>query len=220
MEKARGEFLTAIEQRASDTRRMAMLSLYETLYAGHPLAISGLGYEDSMRALTRDDLVRFYETHYQPQGMTFSIVGAVRKEEALAAVERVLGDWRPPARPDRAFPAVQRPTEIRRQETQIADKSQADLVFGWVGLERAHPDYMAARLANSVLGVFGIMGRIGHSVREEQGLAYYAYSHLVASFCPGPWMAIAGVNPRNIDKAAESILKEVRRLRDELVPRG
>ena len=58
------------------------------------------------------------------------------------------------------------------------------------------------------------MGRLGENVRDEQGLAYYAFSRMEAGLGPGPWMAVAGVNPQNVEQAVESILVELRRLRD------
>ena len=47
------------------------------------------------------------------------------------------------------------------------------------------------------------MGRFGEKVRDEQGLAYYAYSELHGSYGRGAWLMRAGVNPRNLDKALE-----------------
>lgn len=219
VEKVRGEILTSLEQRAYDTRRMAMLTFYETLYEGQPMAISTYGYHDSVAALSRADLVEFYQQRYGPQGMIVVVVGAVPPERALAEVEQVLGDWRRevPAAP-LVIPPVVRPLTMRRKELTIPGKSQADLVLGNVGLPRNHPDYFAARLANTVLGVFGMMGRIGENVRERQGLAYYAYSSLAASLAAGPWMAIAGVHPDNVERTVQSILDEMRRLQDEPVP--
>jgi zinc protease len=68
---------------------------------------------------------------------------------------------------------------------------------------------MAASLGNSILGKFGLMGRIGDSVREKSGLAYYAYSSLSAGRGPGAWYVSAGVNPSNIEKAIDLIIKEL-----------
>jgi len=70
---------------------------------------------------------------------------------------------------------------------------------------------MAAALGNSVLGQFGMMGRVGKSVREKSGLAYYVYSNLSAGVGPGSWSVSAGVNPENVRKASELILKELTR---------
>jgi zinc protease len=61
------------------------------------------------------------------------------------------------------------------------------------------------------------MGRLGETVRDQQGLAYYAYSGLEAGLGRGPWSVRAGVNPANVDQAVESILAEIARLRDEPV---
>jgi zinc protease len=77
---------------------------------------------------------------------------------------------------------------------------------------------MKANLTNTVLGVFGMMGRLGDNVREDQGLAYYVYSRLEAGLGAGAWSATAGVNPANVQRAIDGILHEVRRLRDEPVP--
>jgi zinc protease len=70
---------------------------------------------------------------------------------------------------------------------------------------------MAAVLGNSVLGQFGMMGRIGESVRKKSGLAYYAYSNVSAGIGPGAWTVSAGVNPGNVKKASDLILKELKR---------
>ena len=59
-----------------------------------------------------------------------------------------------------------------------------------------------------------MMGRIGKSVREDKGLAYYAYSRVGGGHGPDPWTVSAGVNPDNVDLAIDSILDEIDRLTD------
>jgi zinc protease len=54
-------------------------------------------------------------------------------------------------------------------------------------------------------------GRLGEQVREEQGMAYYCYSGLEADLGAGPWVAVAGVSPANVERAIEAILREVAR---------
>jgi zinc protease len=68
------------------------------------------------------------------------------------------------------------------------------------------------RVANCILGQFGLMGRLGTRVREEQGLAYYAYSSLAAELAGGVWVAGAGVNPANVAAAVASIAQEFARI--------
>jgi zinc protease len=59
------------------------------------------------------------------------------------------------------------------------------------------------------------MGRIGDVVREQSGLAYYAYSSLSAGVGPGAWYVSAGVNPANLEKATELVKQELKRYVDE-----
>jgi zinc protease len=70
-------------------------------------------------------------------------------------------------------------------------------------------------LGNNILGQFGMMGRIGDVVREQSGLAYYAYSQLSAGIGPGAWYVSAGVNPANLEKAMELVKQELKRYVDE-----
>jgi predicted Zn-dependent peptidase len=72
-------------------------------------------------------------------------------------------------------------------------------------------------LGNSILGQFGMYGRIGDVVREQAGLAYYAYSSLAGGPGPGPWSISAGVDPANVDQAIDLILAEVSRFVNEPV---
>jgi zinc protease len=217
--KMRGQILTDLERRAHDTRRMARLTFNELLYPDHPYGYSVNGYLETVQDLGRQDLVRYYTDHYSPQGLVISVVGAVPVETVVEKVRAALGSWEAPrAQPNRTIPPAVEVDEQRRRIVPVEGKTQADIVLGWPALARRDPDFMKAYLANTVLGIFGMMGRLGDSVRDEQGLAYYVYSRLEAGLAVGPWLAVAGVNPANVERAIDSILHEVKRLRDEPVP--
>ena len=94
------------------------------------------------------------------------------------------------------------PTAIRDPSWSLC-RARRSPIFAWASSARRGKaeDYLPAQLANSILGEFGMMGRIGKSVREEKGLAYYAYSRLGGGHGPEPWSVSAGVNPENVDLA-------------------
>ncbi len=212
VEKLRGEFLTDLSIRAHDTGAMASLTFDELLYEGHPYALSEEGYPETVSAITRDDIANFHRTYYGPKGMILVIVGAVKAEEAVVLAQKHFGDWTT-QRPERPpLPPVSPLPEIRQKRVHINGKSQSDVFLGCVGPKRSEPDYLDARLANNIFGVFGVMGRLGDSVRERQGLAYYAGSRLTGGLGPGPWEVIAGVNPKNVELAINLIVKEMERL--------
>ena len=219
LEQVRGEILTGLQIRAHDTRRMAGLRFRELLYGDHPYGHSVHGYPETIRELARDDLRDFHNRHYGPENMIVTVVGAVDVDQALSRVDAALGGWRNDdwEAPPEPGPAP-RPASILRDKVAIPDKTQSDIVLGLPGPPRSAPDYLDASMANTVLGVFGMMGRLGSSVREEQGLAYYVYSRLRGSLGPSPWYVSTGVAPDNVEQALESILSEIARIQQEPVP--
>jgi zinc protease len=218
VEKLRGEILTDLDERAHDTRRMANLAFYELAYPQeHPYTHSISGYTETISGISRDDLAGFYVNGYGPRGMTVAVVGAVETAAALAQIEAAFGDWQAPIFERDPLPDAPRITEVRERFVPISGKTQSDIVLGFPGPARTSPDYIEAAVCNSILGVFGLMGRLGEKVREEQGLAYYSYSRVDGGAGPGPWRIIAGVNPANVEQATESIRAEVERICEESV---
>ncbi len=217
VEKLRGEILTDLEERAHDTRRMASLAFRELAYPDHPYGRSVDGYIETVSPLAADDLAEFHHAHYTPRGMVIVIVGAVRAEEAVRLVGEMLGDWEGPVPNRPPLPPVAPPDEVRQRFVPIPGKTQTDIVLGWPGPARTDPAFLDAVVCNTILGVFGMMGRLGDKVRDELGLAYYSYSRVEGGSGPGPWTVIAGVNPVNVPRALGAIRDEIRRIREEPV---
>jgi zinc protease len=218
VEKVRGLRMTAIAERENDTRQMASLAFRELMFGSHPLGRNMLGTRQTNAAIQRDALTEFYATFYRPQGLVIAVVGAISAEQAVTKVAEAFGDWAGdrPARAD--LPPIPGLDGVRERRVAMPDKSQSDIIIGWPAMPRLDPDFDKARLANTVLGVFGMMGRLGMNVRERQGMAYYAYSQLAANKATGLWLAIAGVNPANVERAIGAMLQEAARLADERVP--
>ena len=218
VERLRTQLLTGLAIRAQDTGEMASLTFDQIVYAGHPYSRPEDGYPETVQAITRQDLMDFHRRYYGPRGMLVVVVGAVDPAQAIDQVAAVLGDW---SNPDQLFqselPSLAPLPETRRQSITIPGKFQADIVLGVAGPPRRSPDYIPASLGNSILGQFGMMGRIGDVVRERSGLAYYASSSLGGGLGPGPWSISAGVAPANVEKAVELIRQEIARFINEPV---
>ncbi|MDI3339340.1 MAG: pitrilysin family protein [Sphaerobacter sp.] len=218
IERMREQSLTALRQALNDTRAQASHTLRSTIYpAGHPYHHRVLGTETTLSTISRDALITFHRRYYQPERAILAVSGGVPVEEAWDQVQRVFGGWRTTETlPAVDIPPVDPPPGRVRREEQLPGKSQADIALGLPALERSHPDYDALRVANLILGRLGLMGRLGASVRERQGMAYYVYSSLEAGRGRGLWAAHAGVNPVNVERAVESIIAEVERFRGDL----
>ena len=212
VERLRNQFLTGLAIRAQDTAEVASLTFDELVYAGHPYSRPEDGYPETIRSITREDLVAFHDKYFGPRGMVISIVGDVDAERATESVTRFMGDWENPNQPIQPeLPALKPLSGTISRQVNIPGKSEADIVMGVAGPPRRSPDFWAASLGNNILGQFGMYGRIGESVREKSGLAYHASSSLSGGIGPGPWLFIAGVDPGNLEKVVELIRQEIAR---------
>jgi zinc protease len=150
--------------------------------------------------------------------MVFTVVGAIDPRNAVDQVASLLGDWRNPEQSaSPTLPPVTPLNELMVRQVEIPGKSQADLVMGAAGPPRRAPEFIAANLGNSILGQFGLMGRIGEVVREASGLAYYVQSNLSGGLGPGPWDVSAGVDPQYVEKVIDLLRAEIRRFVNEPV---
>jgi zinc protease len=218
VERLRAQYLTSLAIRAQDTAAMAALAFDANLYPGHPYARPEDGFTETVASISRDDLASFRTRYYGPRGMVIGVVGAVEPQAAVEAVQRAFEAWQNPAQEAQPpAPGLDSPPAAQRTHVPIPGKSQADVVLGCIGPERRSPDFMAASLGNSILGQFGMYGRIGQTVRETAGLAYYAYSSLNAGTGPGAWYASAGVDPANLEKTIHLISGEFQRMASEPV---
>lgn len=219
IERLRGQVVTALKIHEQDTRYVAGRMFRELVYGeAHPYHRPPDGTLESVTGITRDHLVDFHRQCFGPRGMIVAVVGAVQAEVVCRLVERHFGDWANPAqRLAQELPPVPLLGGIVRREAALPGKSQTDVVLGASGPSRFAEDWQAANMANHILGVFGMYGRIGAHVREKLGLAYYSFSRLDGGPGPGPWRVIAGVNPANVEEAVQAVVAELRRITQELV---
>lgn len=216
--RVKSQILTSLAIRAQDTAEMSALTFDQLLFGDHPYGRPEDGFVETIQPIQRADLVDFHQRHYGPQNLVIVVVGAVSAQTVFDLVEKALGDWSNPQ--IESLPALGKldpPSVTLRRHLQIPGKSQSDLVMGTLGPRRGSPDYLSASLGNNILGQFGMMGRIGEVVREKAGLAYDASTSLNSWIESGSWEVSAGVNPANVEKAIELILKELKRFTNEPV---
>ena len=219
LEKLRGQIITGLQIRANDTRSMARLEFFKLAYpSDHPYSRSADGTVETVSAITRQDIVSFHRQHYGAGGMIVSVVGDLEPVAVARKLDARLGATPVLPQPSSELPPLVPLTGVQQRSVPLPGKTQSDIVLGIPGPTRAADDFLPARLANTILGVFGLMGRLGASVRDDQGLAYYAYSELTGGLGPGPWRISAGVNPANVSQATLSMRDEIRRLQAEPVP--
>jgi zinc protease len=209
----RGEVITAIRQDDDNPASVATETFFERLYgAEHPYGRRTKGTIEIVERLDRDALVGFHAARFAPGGLMAVLVGDVEPARAIASTAQAFGDWNAPPAPTITPPPAPRATHREQDFVRMPGKSQADIAYGFVGVARLDPDYYATVLLNNVLGQYGLGGRLGDSIRERQGMAYYAFSSFEGNVAEGPLLVRAGVAPENVDRTIASIDAEISRM--------
>ena len=186
----------------------------------HPYGRPEFGSAGVIRGFTRDDMVRYHRRFFGPEKFILTLSGGFRGAEIMDRCEELFGSWDKPQEKtdeDALFPPVPRPDAPLSKHVEIKNKKETALIIGTFGPAGNAPDLTAAKLGNSIFGEFGMMGRIGRIVREENGLAYSVSSSVDSLRKGGCWSVAAGVNPANVGKAADLIFEELRRFTREPV---
>jgi zinc protease len=209
----RGEIVTGIRQDQDNPATVAVDEELALLYpGGHPYGRRVKGTIETVERIDRRALQLAHHERFTPSGLVVSCVGDVDPARAIDETSRVLGDWRgEPVSP--VVPPSPVPAAGRRQAVfPMMDKAQADIAYGFNTISRLDPSYYAFTVLNNVFGQYALGGRLGDSLRERQGMAYYVFSAFEPNLGEGPLVIRAGVNPANVDRAIASIDEEVRRM--------
>jgi predicted Zn-dependent peptidase len=187
----------------------------QLVWPNHPLGRDVAGSEESIASLNRDSLLAYMNNHYLPNNTVVSVAGNVEHEAVVDQVDACLGDW---VRGEvAAYQPAQHDQSEPRVRVQDKDTRQAYLCLSVPGLPRNHPDRLALRLLNVVLGE-GMSSRLFNGIRGRRSLAYSVHSYISALYDTGVIGVTASVDPEYIGDAVEVVLTEWDKLRREEIP--
>ena len=212
IETRRGEIVTLIRQDEDNPAVVAAERFMALLYGDeHPYGRPPRGTLASVDATDRAALRQFHAARIRPSQVSLAIVGDLEPGRAIDTAARAFGDWREPeAAPlDVRLDLPGQAAARRVRVYPMMNKAQADIAYGFTSIARSDPAFFAFTLMNNILGQYSLGGRLGDSIRERQGMAYYVFSALDASVIPGPLMIRAGVSPSNVERTVSSIDEEV-----------
>ena len=185
----------------------------EMLWPDHPLGRDIGGTKESISGISRDSILGYVEHHYTPDNIVVSVAGNVSHDEVVHQVEASCGEWSNSS-PDGWKPfsheqnAPQSRLEYRKTE-------QTHLSIALPGLSTEHPDRYALDLLSVILGE-GMSSRLFVTVREENGLAYDVHSGISHFMDSGAFVVSAGVDPKRIYEAVQTILVQIGGMREDV----
>jgi len=179
---------------------------------GHPYRESGLGDRRSIARLTRSRLERFHREHYTGGGASVIVTTSAPLSAVRRAVASHFGSLGPRSAPSLRLPPLLA-VRPRRVTVDLPGRSQVEVRVGGPSIPQSSPDYPGAYLANEVLGGRPLLARLFQRVREQNGLAYHASSHLDSMRLGGIWSARAGTGADRWRKVVPMLEEEVARIR-------
>jgi predicted Zn-dependent peptidase len=213
--RVKNDRITTLLQQKDRPTTIATMAFGKILYgASHPYGNDVSGTEQSIKAMTRDDLVKFYGTYYCPNNATLIVVGDVTLETLLPRVTEAFADWKKSDVPA----AGTFPTPIISSRTvYLVDKPgapQSEIRIGYPALARTTSDFFPVNLMNMILGG-QFSSRLNSNIRERRGFSYGVRSNFQFTRLPGPFVASGGVQTAKTDSALQEFLREIDLMREK-----
>ncbi len=206
--------LAGLQRELQSPGAVAKKQFMQTLFGSHPYAAHSGGTEESLKAITRDDLVAHQQRYYVAKNATISIVGDLDRKQAESLAERVSsgmqsGETAP------ALPQVATLKQASAKSIQFPS-SQSHIFLGQPGMHRGDPDYFALYVGNHIFGGSGLVSLLAEEVREKRGLSYSVYSYFSPMRADGPF--VMGAQTKN--DQAQLALDVMRNALSDYIQRG
>jgi predicted Zn-dependent peptidase len=166
---AKKQEIEAIRRSNDDPEEIAYREFRRALYAGNPRGrIPTL---ESIGEIQRSDLLAFHRQFFRPNQIFLGVSGDFKKEEMIAALEKAFQGWE---RSSLEIPFVPSPSPSDSRAVFYVPKDlpQATILLGHLSIPLDHPDHLALKVANFILGGGGFNSRLTQEIRSNQGLSY------------------------------------------------
>jgi zinc protease len=212
VEKTRQDVLAAIKNQEDNLPHLAFRLLWKSLYPCHPYGMDELGTQESVKGLTREDLMDYYQSHAVSRNLVLAIVGDIDRIEAREVAEQALMSL-PDVPFERSIEPCNVPPRTEAIQEVSAEKQQAHILVGTRGGRHRDKDKYSLEVLDAILS--GLGGRLFTELRDQQSLAYTVTSINRAALDPGLFAIYMATKPEKRQAAVDGILKEIQRIRKE-----
>lgn len=205
IERMRQGLLGNLRFMEEDPNWIAGKVLFEKLFPDHPYGRVAEGTKESLKKITRDDVLNVKNAQFCRSGLHVSMVGNLDKKQVQQIADRLFGAWPecPMAqkRPQLTLPVTPIVADVERGGTQTV------LIMAQQGLKRQDKDWWAARILDFTLGGGEFSSRLMQEIRVKRGFTYGISSTLAPYDDAQLWMIQAGLDPKHRDEAVALIQK-------------
>jgi predicted Zn-dependent peptidase len=184
------------------------------LFGAHPYGRPTGGDEKSLAAITRDDVIRFYDAYYTPSNTILAVVGDINTAEMQRALMEKFGGWGAKDAPAVSLPE---PAPAHGKRLLLIDKPDSTQTFyqiGNLGIARNNPDRVYIQVVNTLFGG-RFTSMLNEALRVNSGLTYGASSSFYRNRAPGQFVISTFTRNETTEKAIDMTLDVLKRLREQ-----
>lgn len=214
LEKIRSIAIDNCKKSFDNERFIARKLLYESIYKDHPVSKNSIGTQESIKKITRNDIVEFFKKYFTPQETTLVIVGDLADYDIKKLAEESLGSWQGPKVDDLKYPTVK--DAAKDVITNYMNRDQIILYMAGLSVDRSHKDFDKLLLFNKIFGQ-GMNSRL-FSIRQKTGICYTMHADMLleADRYPGMVCISAIVSPDRVQELEEILHKTILEVADSL----
>jgi predicted Zn-dependent peptidase len=180
----------------------------EWLWPGDPLGRPVLGTVDTISAMSRDQVRRFWKKHYVPGNFVVAAAGNLEHERLEELVTSFMDTDTPPGRGTVVRSQGLPPAPVTGAHVRRRDTEQAHICLGTAGLSRSDPRRFAYGVVNDAIGG-GMSSRLFQEIREKRGLVYSVFSYHSMFAHTGAFVVYAGTAPSRAHEVLDLIVREL-----------
>ena len=176
--KLKRQTIAELQQVRDNDAALAKRFFVRSFYGDHAYGRPLRGSEESLKRITREDIISFYERHYSAHDLISGACGDLSRERFHTYVERITGGLKAgPQTPCHIETPMKWDKGYRLDLIDKPDRSQTQVFIGHPTLDANHEDYIALYLAHVIFGGT-FTARLSQEIREKRGWSYGAYSYL------------------------------------------
>lgn len=212
----RTDLLSEMEQRNASTSSIESREWQFLMYGNHPCTTPYRTTEQSIKSITREDMMAFHKKHFFPKNFIFAVAGDFKTKDVLAKLDAMMTGWT-----DQQLALPEVPDQVPDPAPGVymiakEDVNQSRIRVGHIGVKRDMPDEYALLVMNDILGGGGFTSRITRRVRSDEGLAYSTGSAFERPVeYPGTFRAWFQTKHATAAFGTRLIVDEIKRIREE-----
>jgi zinc protease len=212
IERERKQRLANLESLKEDPASIASIVFKKDVYGTHPYGRQMFGTRASLDAITRNDLINFYNKVFVPNNATLAVVGDFVSSEMLEKISTAFGEW---ASGEVPTISISLPIKLEGRKIVLVNKpdaTQTQMVFGNIGMDIKNADYFAVQVANTIFGG-GFTSRLVDELRIKRSLTYGANSGFSSSLYGGTYSIATFTKNSSLNETIDVVLDQLKKYR-------